>query len=107
MAKIVIPSNPKELLELAKKIYQKHESDGDSSLLKPLNWDEIGAKINEGLQLHEKAEELQREMEKAYENRDIIIEEVEDKIKRSRDLLKGIHRDDLKKLGDYGFEVNA
>ena len=107
MAKIIVPRNPKELLGLAQKIVTKHQSEGDSSVLNALNWNDLIPKINEGLELHEKAEEHQREMEIAYESRDMIVNELSDIVKRSRDLLKGIYRNDLKKLGDYGFEVNA
>jgi cell division protein FtsB len=59
-----------------------------------------------GSTLHEKVKKLERELETLYEERDAIVEKVKDQVYRSRDILKGIHRADLRKLGDWGFDVD-
>ena len=103
--RVVIPTNPKDLLELGKKVYNRHASANGQSVLGALKWEEIANKIDQGLELHHQAEELRRQMEKTYQQRDAIVEEVENLVKRSRDVLSGVYRDDMKVLGDYGFDV--
>jgi hypothetical protein len=45
-------------------------------------------------------------MEKAYKNRDLLMEPVKGTLLSSRDLLTGIMRSNMKRLGDWGFTVN-
>ncbi len=106
MAKIVLPRNPQKILELAQKITDKHVADGGSSPLAPIITGDIQQIITDGLQLNNLADELEKQMEKAYKDRDAKVNEALKIIKRSRDLLKGIYSDNLKQLGDYGFTVN-
>lgn len=106
---VAIKRNPGLLLELAGGIYTKHQQDGASSPLKSLvdnNWEVTGPKIAVCLQNHQKAEELKRQMEIAYQERDKVLGEIEDIVRNSAALLKGIYRNTPKKLGDWGFEVN-
>lgn len=104
--RIVIPKNPKEMLELAAKIYAKNEAVGAQSPLTSLDWADLGPKIQEALEFHNEAEELKKQMEKLYEQRNKILLPVDDLVKQSRDLLKAIYRSEPRKIGDYGFEVN-
>ena len=106
MAKVVIPRNPKMLLELVQKISEKHQADGANSPLTPVMPDGFQQIVTEGLQLNNKAEELEKEIEITYQKRDVIVKQASELARRVRDLLKGIHRNNLKQLGDYGFEVN-
>lgn len=104
--RIVIPKNPKEMLELAAKIYAKNEAVGAQSPLTSLDWADLGPKIQDALVFHNEAEELKKQMEKLYEQRNKILLPVDDLVKQSRDLLKAIYRKEPRKISDYGFEVN-
>ena len=106
MSKISISKNPKELLNLGDRVYDKHQDDAKASVLSSLEWDSVGPEIKSGLDLHEKVKGMERELEALYEERDAIVEKVKDQVLRSRDILKGIHRSDLKRLGDWGFDVD-
>lgn len=103
------PSNPKELLDLANAIYQKHLNDGPASPLYNLtgiNWNEIGQKAITGSAHHHQAEELKRKMEENYRDRDNIVVDVEQGINATKALLKALHPQNPKKLGDWGFNVD-
>lgn len=106
---VAIKRNPSELLKLGGDIYSKHQLDGAASPLKSLvdnNWEVTGPKIATCLQNHQKADELKRQMEIAYQERDKVLGEIEEIVRNSAALLKGIYRNTPKKLGDWGFEVN-
>ncbi|KPM49651.1 hypothetical protein [Jiulongibacter sediminis] len=93
-AKVTIPTNVQELLELADFIQAKHSEDGESSVLSAMPDNTIAdmqTKADTCLKHHLHAEELRRQMELAY---------------RERDLLLGVHRKNPKKLGDWGFVVS-
>jgi len=107
--RVTIPRNPKELLLLAEKIYQKHLSEGTNSILGLLNdhsWTIEGPKISVALDSHNLAEIKSKESEKAYRERDLHIPNIINIIKTSRDLLTGLNRNNMKRLSDWGFEVN-
>ena len=105
---VTIKRNPGQLLKLGGEIYAKHLLDGAESPLKSLvdnNWDVTGPKIALCLQNHQMAEELKRQMELAYKERDKVLVEIEEIVRNSAALLKGIYRNTPKKLNDWGFEV--
>lgn len=107
--RVKIPTNAGVKLNLAKKIYEKHQLDGADSPLKTLkdyNWDEIGPDIVEALSAHNEAEELRIKWEKAYEKRDNLMGDIDNVIKVSRDLLKAVNKKNPRQLGDWGFDVN-
>jgi hypothetical protein len=106
MSKISISKNPKELLNLGGRVYKKHQEDDTASVLVGLEWDSVGPEIQSGIDLHDKVKGMERELESLYEKRDAIVEKVKDQVFRSRDILKGIHRKDLRRLGDWGFDVD-
>jgi hypothetical protein len=106
---VAIKRNPEELIKLGGNIYARHQLDGAASPLKSLvdnNWDVTGPKIAPCLKNHEKAEELKRQMEIAYQERDKVLVEIEEIVRNSAALLKGIYRNSPKKLGEWGFDVN-
>jgi hypothetical protein len=106
---VAIKRSPEQLLKLGGDIYTKHQSDGAASLLKSLvdnDWDVTGPKISACTENHRKAEDFRRQMELAYQERDKVLAELEDIVRNSAALLKGIYRNSPKKLGDWGFEVN-
>ena len=87
-------------------MHNKHQDDAKASVLGGLEWNSVGPEIKSGLNLHDKVKKLERELETTYEERDAIVDKVKDQVLRSRDILKGIHRADLRKLGDWGFDVD-
>ena len=107
--RVNIPKNTEELLDLAAKVYQKHT---DLAVASPLNamvshkWADNGPNVAPCLQLHKQAEELKRQAEEAYRKRDLMLNDITESVKASRDLLLGVYRQTPKALGEYGFEVN-
>jgi len=106
---VAIKRNPEQLLKLGGDIYSKHQTDGAASPLKSLvdnNWDVTGPKVAGCLVNHKKAEELNRQAEIAYEERDKVLVELESLVRNSAALLKSIYRNSPRKLGDWGFDVS-
>lgn len=103
------PASPKKLLDLATAIYQKHLNDGPSSPLYHLtgtNWDEIGPKVTTAATLHQSAEEHKRKMEEAYRERDRYLPTITEAVNASSALLKAVHRQNPKRLGEWGFNID-
>jgi len=77
--RIEIPANPEEQLKSAQKIYGKHTTDGANSPLKVMQdfkWDTVGSNSPLALQKHYEAVELQKKMEKAYEERNNLMADI-------------------------------
>jgi hypothetical protein len=107
--RVNIPKNAEELLDLAAKVYQKHTDLEDASPLNAMvshKWADNGPNVATCLQLHKQAEELKRQAEEAYRQRDLLMGEITESVKASRDLLLGVYRETPKSLGEYGFEVD-
>lgn len=107
--RVSIPANVQEAIELAGIVRAKHQADGETSPLKTLqdnNWTEMSAKLDACNVQHLKAEELRRQMELAYRERDALFKPISETLKASRDLLMGVYRAQPKKLGDWGFKVS-
>jgi hypothetical protein len=107
--RVNIPANPKGLLELANKIFVKHDADAAASPLLSLQDIDLVAeqtKIATALVKHNEAENLRLQMEQAYKERDFLMQNTEKVIKNSRDLLTAIHRANMKRLGEWGFTVD-
>ena len=56
--------------------------------------------------MHQQAEDFQRQADLAYRKRDLLLAEIDESIKSSRDLLLGIYRDNPKELNQWGFDVS-
>ena len=100
--RVNIPKNPAQKLDLASKIYAKHTSMAATSPLNALQshtWTTNGPEVANAQSLHQQAEE-------AYRKRDLLLSEIDESIKSTRDLLLGIYRDNPKELGQWGFEVD-
>lgn len=107
--RVVISRNAEESLDLASKILKKHTSMGASSPLNSMQnhtWAVNGPQVATALTLHQQAEEYKRLAEETYRKRDLIMEEITESLKSSRDILLGVYRDNSKILGEWGFEVN-
>ena len=108
--RIVIPTSAKSLISLAESVYKKHQAVGAQSPLSSLvknSWETNGPKIAEALLLHNQAEELKRQSENLNKQRDLLLAEVKESVKASRDVLLGIYRENPRELGEWGFEVNS
>jgi hypothetical protein len=103
--RVQIPVTPSQLLDLAKKVQQKHVADGTSSPLHVLDWAVAGPLIEKVNADHEKAEQLRREMHEAFQQRQLNMAELNDFVRSTRDVLAGKYRRQMKTLGQWGFRV--
>jgi hypothetical protein len=107
--RVDIPSNPSQRLDLAGRVFSKHTADSPTSLLNAMQnhkWEDNGPKVAEAKSLHQEAEDLQRQANLAYRKRDLLLTEIDESIKSSRDLLLGIFHDNPKELSQWGFDVS-
>lgn len=100
--RIKLPINPKDILDLAHRVYQKHLADGKASLLNNLDgntWETIGPNISIAQAKHQ-------EMEEAYRERDKYLPSITDLLRATIALLKAVFRQNPKRLGEWSFEVD-
>lgn len=103
--RVQIPANPSKLLDLAKKLQQKHVADGTSSPLNALDWTTTNSLIERISADHEKAERSRREMLEAYQQRSLSMNALTDFVRGVRDILTGVYPRQMKTLGQWGFRV--
>ena len=107
--RVVIPNNAEELLDLATNVYNKHNELGAASPLNAMvshKWTDHGPQVATCLTLHKQAEELKRQAEETYRQRDLLLAGITESVKASRDVLLGVYRETPKTLGEYGFQVD-
>jgi len=107
--RVDVPRNPAEELKLATKIFAKHQELGAASPLNVLQshtWATNGPTVAIAQTLQAEAEELQRKLNQTYEKRDLLLDEIDESVKASRDALLGIYRDNPMPLGEWGFDVH-
>ena len=107
--KVEIPENPTELLELAKKISDKHLADGVNSPLKGMtdyNWSVTQPFVEPAQAKDAEAIILRKKAEEATGERDKNIDQIKGSIKASRDVLLGLNKKNPKVLGQWGFTVS-
>ena len=114
MARVTIPSNPDELIALAKGILTKHTADGPASPLSALNMADMTAKTGSADTQNQAATKLYRDAETATQNRDNALGTgapgpgtVTAYVRSVRDILSGIYKGNEQKLGDWSFDVSA
>lgn len=108
ITRINIPKQPTALIALCQAIAGGHKQEGKESPLNILEWEEINPLIQEAKEVDEKVNQLYVELDKYLERRRSLIENpagLSDFVRRSRDILIGIYRNETAKLGDYGFEL--
>jgi len=103
--RVKIPTNPAQLVTLAKRVRDKHTVDGAASTLNVLNWQEANPIIDEAILLQENTERLKRELMESYQKRDHKLESVARFLRNSRDVLTGVNDKEMKTLGQWGYEV--
>lgn len=107
--RIVIPTNPSDLLILAQKIYDKHIADGATSPLNAMNdynWATEGPKVAPCKQNNDDAEAAAKKAEQFYRQRDVDLPSVKAIVQNSAAVLKSIYAKNPKVLGDYGLVVD-
>lgn len=107
--RVVLSTNPKDNLDAAKSIFDKHIALGAASPLKILedvDWAKTGPTIALTLAEHQNAEFHKGEAEKHYVNRDKEMPAIKDALKKSIALLKASFGDNPKKLTDWGIQVD-
>lgn len=107
--RIVLPKGTNDLLDLAEKIYEKHQADGESSPLhaqQDFSWGIDGPKVVPCRSNHQKAEEASKLAEKYYRQRDLDLPAIRAIVQNSAQILKNIYAKNPKVLGEYGFVVD-
>ena len=107
--RVVLSKNPKENLDAAQKVYDKHVALGADSplrLIEDVDWSISGPKIDTATKANNQAEFHKGEMEKEYAKRDLLMPEVVNALKSSIKLLKASYGGNPKKLTDWGIAVD-
>lgn len=113
--RINVPSNPDDLIKLAKAILAQHTKLGAASPLNGINGiADFGAQVDAADTNNQLADRLYEQAETATEDRDIALGpdattpgHVRYFVTASRDVLAGQNKGNEHKLGDWGFEVIA
>ncbi len=105
--RIDLPTNAEDRINLAKAIAGKHAELGNASPLGQLKWDKITPAVTAAETAHRESKRLQAQAEAATQTRDAALETIVTFLRASRDVLSGVHADEMRKLGDYGFTVSA
>ena len=108
--RVVIPTNPGELMKLTGLVYAQHQKLGTKSplvILDSPNWDDLGPDVEQAVTTQARIEELEKELKNLYGQRDPHLATFTDLDRRSRDILLAKHAANPAALGDYGFDVVA
>lgn len=105
--RIAIPLNPTLLILLAVAIKIQHEKLGIKSPLAVLDWEKNGPVIGEAAEVDGKLQGLEKELEKLFGRRKVLLDgSLSEFVRSCRDVLTGTCRGELRKLIDFGFEVD-
>lgn len=108
--RIDIPTSADRLIKLAQCIAAEDARLGkETSPLSQMGWaaaSDKGGLLSETMRLHADAERYARLAEEAYQKRKRSLNQLGKLVRRSRDVLKGVHGETLKKLVNYGFQVD-
>ncbi len=107
--RITLPQNAKDNLELAQKLFIKHQELGTASPLNQLdgiNLTDIISKIAPTIEAHNAAEEHKRKMEQNYLERDTQLPQIKSTVRKCIALLKATYATNPKKLSDWGVVVD-
>ena len=103
--RIEIPTNPTELIGLAKDMQSQHDELGEDSPLDLLDWKTATPQIKEAGEANNKIADLTRETNQLVQRRDLLVAELSEFVRQGRDILTGVHRRQMRKLKDFGFDV--
>ena len=103
---VLLPLRESEkLVDLVTKLRDKHVAEGDASPLKVFNWDALNPILDDALAQEHEAERLKREKLNAYQQRNLKRRSLVAFVRKSRDILTGVHDQEMKVLGLWGFNV--
>ncbi|MDP3556223.1 MAG: hypothetical protein Q8T03_02550 [Bacteroidota bacterium] len=105
-----------ELIELSEKIIQKHQRLGEKSPITIIDTGQLFMDLNEIRQMHEAYISLKKECEKMRDDiqlrlgvhrnqNNIVSGTIRFNVVQVRDVLKGINRNCLENLCDWGFKI--
>ena len=106
MPRITIPTDPTEIITLAKAIHDKHVGLAAASPLGGIKWDEIAPRITQAAGFDKDADRLRKESEQSRQKRDNLVPELSDLVRSARDILSGTYRSELRRLEDFGYSVD-
>ena len=111
--RVEIKKKPDFLIGIAERIINKHDSDGENSVLNVINMPDMKQKTVEAREKNSLAYKNSRSKEIAFEARDISLGiksgnavSLNYYVKASRNILLGIYKGKEHLLGDHGFEVS-
>ena len=107
--RVVLSTNPKDNLDAAQSIYNKHLALGAASplnILQDVDWAATGVKIAPTINENTQAEFHKCESEKHYANRDKQMPEIVKAVKLSVNFLKASFGDNPKQLTEWGINVD-
>lgn len=104
--RITIPVNAGDLIDLAVAIEEQHLELEKESPLSLLDWKTASGQVKEAQEVQKQINKLSKELEKLTERRNNLIGPLGDFVRSSRDILSGVYRAEMKKLSDFGFEVD-
>lgn len=116
--RVPMPTKTDKLLLLGENILQKHYQDGSSSPLPPHLMDSLQQLVSIARTEHDRQNELNRQKEKLYEARDLLLGIHESQgsyvkgtvlyiVTAARDILLGHYRGNERVLGDWGYTINS
>lgn len=106
MARINIPTDPTEIITLAKAIHDQHVELAANSPLGAIKWDKISPLITQAKGPDDDADRLRKESDQSREKRDNLVPSVTDLVRSARDILSDTYRSELRRLEDFGFGVD-
>ncbi len=104
--RVEVPRNKEEELKLAVNIIAKELVMGATSPIHGIDWAGKAATVTDAKTHFDKSEALRKQAEEELELCNIAMVGIDDSIKQSRDILKGIYRATPHTLGEWGFVVN-
>jgi len=116
--KVVIPKNPDDMLSLSGNILDKHTADGAASVLPDDIADELTTLHSAATTENTNQKNNYRDAENSIEERNLALglHETQDSrtvntvlfyLSSARDVLSGLHRNNIRALGKWGFTVNS
>ncbi len=94
-----------KMLELARKVLDKHVAEGANSMLSNLDWQHLQPAIEKAKLLHQQAEDYRVQSKMCIEERNKLLTEVTVGIRSSRNILSGVRIKNMQSLGEWGFDV--
>jgi len=71
-----------------------------------LDWEDTSPQIKEATAVQDKVDKMGKELEKLTQRRNNLVAPLGEFVRSARDVLSGVYRAEMKKLGDFGFEVD-